>query len=80
MASILAVEPSLHGRPATVSEVRRILLTGMSGTGKTTALAELARRGFRTVETDDPGWKELRDDGEPIWRDETHVGAARRGR
>jgi len=52
-----------------VPAMRRILLTGMSGTGKTTALAELARRGFRTVETDDPGWKELRDDGEPIWRE-----------
>ena len=29
----------------------------MSGTGKSSALAELARRGFRTVDTDDPGWK-----------------------
>jgi predicted ATPase len=28
----------------------------MSGTGKSSALAELARRGFRTVETDEPGW------------------------
>lgn len=33
-----------------------ILITGMSGTGKTTILEELARRGHRTVETDDPGW------------------------
>jgi dephospho-CoA kinase len=36
--------------------VRRILVTGMSGTGKSSALAELARRGFRTVDTDEPGW------------------------
>lgn len=33
-----------------------VLITGMSGTGKTTALEELACRGHRTVETDDPGW------------------------
>lgn len=28
----------------------------MSGTGKSSALAELAGRGFRTVDTDEPGW------------------------
>jgi len=33
-----------------------VLVTGMSGTGKSTALAELARRGHRVVDTDDPGW------------------------
>ena len=36
--------------------MRRILVTGMSGTGKSSALAELARLGFRTVDTDEPGW------------------------
>ena len=41
----------------------------MSGTGKSTALAELALRGFPVVETDEPGWKELRD-GEWIWRED----------
>lgn len=35
-----------------------VLITGMSGTGKTTVLEELARRGHRTVETDEPGWIE----------------------
>jgi dephospho-CoA kinase len=44
-------------------------VTGMSGTGKSTALAELALRGFRVVETDEPGWKELRD-GEWVWRED----------
>ncbi|MFC4140012.1 MULTISPECIES: AAA family ATPase [unclassified Microbacterium] len=34
----------------------RILVTGMSGTGKSTLLAELARRGHRTVDTDYDGW------------------------
>jgi broad-specificity NMP kinase len=38
--------------------VRRsvVLVIGMSGTGKSTALAELARPGHRVVDTDDPGW------------------------
>jgi KaiC/GvpD/RAD55 family RecA-like ATPase len=36
--------------------VRRILVTGVSGTGKSSTLAQLARRGFRTVDTDEPGW------------------------
>ncbi|MFE6735531.1 AAA family ATPase [Microbacterium sp. NPDC057650] len=34
----------------------RILVTGMSGTGKSTLLAELARRGHHTVDTDYEGW------------------------
>jgi len=38
--------------------VRRVLVTGMSGTGKSTVLAELARRGFQVVETDDAPWSE----------------------
>jgi RNase adaptor protein for sRNA GlmZ degradation len=33
-----------------------VLVTGMSGTGKSTALAELRQRGHRVVDTDDPGW------------------------
>jgi broad-specificity NMP kinase len=36
--------------------VARILVTGMSGTGKSTALAALAHRGCRVVDTDEPGW------------------------
>lgn len=36
----------------------RILVTGMSGTGKSSALAELGHRGYRVVDTDDPGWTE----------------------
>lgn len=34
----------------------RVLVTGMSGTGKTTVLDELARRGHTTVDTDYDGW------------------------
>jgi hypothetical protein len=36
----------------------KVLVTGMSGTGKSSALAELDRRGYRVVETDEPGWSE----------------------
>jgi adenylate kinase family enzyme len=54
----------------------RILVTGLSGTGKSSALAELGRRGFRVVDTDDPGWREYRAyderSGEPA--DELHRG------
>jgi dephospho-CoA kinase len=39
----------------------KVLVTGMSGTGKSSALAELGRRGYRVVDTDDPGWGEYRD-------------------
>jgi dephospho-CoA kinase len=35
-----------------------VLVTGMSGTGKSTALVELARRGYRVVDTDYDGWTE----------------------
>jgi adenylate kinase family enzyme len=47
--------------------VTAVLITGMSGTGKSTLLAELARRGHRVVDTDDPGWLEVVE-GEPLWR------------
>ena len=36
-------------------------MTGMSGTGKSSALAELGRRGYRVVDTGDPGWREYRE-------------------
>jgi hypothetical protein len=45
----------------------------MSGTGKSSALAELGRRGYRVVDTDDPGWREYRADVEspdPVHRGE----------
>lgn len=46
-----------------------ILVTGMSGVGKSTALAELSRRGFDTVDTDDGDWITVID-GEPLWREQ----------
>jgi shikimate kinase len=61
----------------------RILVTGMSGTGKSSALAELGRRGFRVVDTDDAGWREYREyvhssdelhRGEWLWVEERMTG------
>lgn len=52
-----------------------VLVTGMSGTGKSTVLTELARRGYRVVDTDFGGWVEdvpaLDGTGtEPRWRED----------
>jgi len=43
----------------------------MSGTGKSSALAELRKLGFTVVDTDDPGWTEWSDDaGGYVWRED----------
>ncbi len=43
----------------------------MSGTGKSTALAELERRGFDVVDTDVGGWTEWsEEDGGYVWRED----------
>jgi predicted ATPase len=51
----------MNGNPAAEQgegESRRsvVLATGVSGSGKSTVLAELGRRGHRVTDTDDPGW------------------------
>ena len=38
--------------------VKRILLTGMSGTGKSTLIRELAARGHKAIDTDSEEWSE----------------------
>jgi dephospho-CoA kinase len=52
--------------------VAKVLLTGLSGTGKSSALAELRRRGYRVADTDEPGWREYRAYPQPV--DELHRG------
>ena len=43
----------------------------MSGTGKSTALIELERRGFQVVDTDEPPWTEWCDeDGGYVWHED----------
>lgn len=38
--------------------MKRILITGMSGTGKSTVIERLAALGYRAVDADQPGWSE----------------------
>jgi AAA domain-containing protein len=38
--------------------MRRVLVTGVSAVGKSTAVRELARRGVKAVDLDDPTWSE----------------------
>jgi dephospho-CoA kinase len=47
----------------------KVLVTGMSGTGKSAALVALGRRGHRVVDTDTDYWSRwaTADDGAPDW-------------
>jgi len=61
----------------TASQRSVVLVTGMSGTGKSSALAVLARHGHDTVDTDEPGWinqGQTPNGPEPLW-DLDRVGA-----
>jgi dephospho-CoA kinase len=46
-----------------------VLVTGMSGTGKSAAVAELARRGHRAIDTDYGGYSE-EVSSEQLWRED----------
>lgn len=62
----------------------KILLTGMSGTGTSTALAGLGALGWSIVDTDYGPWKIPGPDGDDLWdeprMDRLLSAAARRGR
>ena len=53
--------------------MKRVLLTGMSGTGKSSVVRELVARGYKAVDTDD-GWCELQPDGRQLWREDAIEG------
>ena len=49
--------------------MKRVLITGMSGAGKSSLLDELAARGYRTVDTDYGDYFQVID-GESLWRED----------
>ncbi|MCA9839784.1 MAG: AAA family ATPase [Trueperaceae bacterium] len=49
--------------------MKRILITGMSGTGKSSLLQALSKRGYKTVDTD-YGYTLQEPDGGWVWREE----------
>ncbi len=49
--------------------MKRVLLTGMSGVGKSSVVRELVARGYKAVDTDD-GWCEPLPDGRQQWRED----------
>ena len=52
-----------------ISYVKRVLLTGMSGTGKSSITRELVARGYKAIDTDD-GLSEPQPDGRQLWRED----------
>ena len=49
--------------------MKRVLLTGMSGTGKSSVVQELVERGYKAVDTDD-GLCDVQPDGRQLWRED----------
>jgi dephospho-CoA kinase len=47
--------------------MKRVLVTGMSGVGKSSVLDELRRRGYKTADTDYGGLTVTTDNGETLW-------------
>lgn len=53
--------------------MKRVLLTGMSGVGKSTVIGELAARGFWAVDTDSDAWSlwvDAEDGRDWVWRED----------
>jgi dephospho-CoA kinase len=50
-----------------IQSMKRILLTGMSGTGKSTAIAQLVRLGHKAVDLDSEGLCEWDANGYELW-------------
>jgi dephospho-CoA kinase len=49
--------------------VKRVLLTGMSGTGKSSVVEALAARGYKAIDTGD-GFCDVQPDGRQLWRED----------
>lgn len=50
--------------------MKKILVTGMSGTGKSSVIDHLAASGHRAVDLDGPRWSVYDEHGDWIWREE----------
>jgi shikimate kinase len=48
----------------------RVLLSGMSGTGKSSVIGELRRMGFTAIDMDEPGWSVHDAEGHQLWCEE----------
>ncbi|MEJ2132858.1 MAG: AAA family ATPase, partial [Gammaproteobacteria bacterium] len=48
---------------------KRVLLTGMSGTGKSSVIDALRKRGFDAIDMDEPGWSARDLDGNQLWNE-----------
>ena len=59
---------SWKARPQLILGYVRVLVTGMSGVGKSTLVRELRRRGFSAYDADDDGFSEPRGGGRWGWR------------
>lgn len=60
----------MNNTPSISDNKAIILVTGMSGTGKSTLLNELARRGHRVIDTDYDGWSENVIGSGWLWRED----------
>src|SRR5579863_3123963 len=52
-----------------LADVKRVLLTGMSGTGKSSVIQALAARGYKAIVTDE-GWCQPPPGGRQRWRED----------
>src|ERR1700691_2617714 len=62
-------------RDRRLTTVKRVLLTGMSGTGKSSVIRALAALGYKAIDTDE-GWCELLPDGRQRWREQAIAGSS----
>lgn len=49
---------------------KKIFITGMSGTGKSTVISRLSQMGYRAVDLDEPKWSYYNEESDWIWRED----------